>query len=169
MDILKDDYKIILSLLETEEGIEYIAEYREFPLCGGSGKTPNEAVDDAKNNLIIYIEELQELGKEIPAPIQESDYSGRFTLRLSKSMHKKVAECAEREGVSLNAFITEAVSEKVGNSCVNQVLEKFDKTIDKFMDVVSFSKPILDTAIFFTTINKQPVNRFGYRKTQLLS
>lgn len=169
MDLRYEDYKLILSTIETEEGIEYIAEYREFEFCGGSGKNPNEAVDEAKNNLKIYIDELQELGKEIPMPIQELDYSGRFTLRISKGMHKKAAECAEREGISLNSFISEAVSEKVGNSAANPVLRKLDETVDKFVDVIYFSKPVLDTAVFLTKINSQTVNRAGYRKTPLLS
>lgn len=162
-------YKILLSTVETDGGLEYYAEFREFGFCSGCGTTADEAIKDARDNLAIYIEELEDAGKDVPAPIVELEYSGRYPLRLSKSMHKKAAECAEREGVSLNSFIAEAVCEKVGNSSVNRVLDKLEITVEKFANVVGFAKPVLDTAIYFTQINSQTVNKFGYRASSLLN
>lgn len=159
-----EKYKILLSMVETDEGNEYFAEFREFDFCSGCGASAEEAIKDARENLAIYIAELEEAGKDIPLPIEELEYSGRYPLRLSKSMHKKAAECAAREGVSLNSFISEAVCEKVGNSSVNRVLTQLELTIDRFAYVVGFAKPVLDTAVYFTQINSQTVNSLGYRK-----
>jgi len=36
-----------------------------------------------------------------------------LSVRLPESLHKKIKELAEREGVSMNQFITLAVSEKM--------------------------------------------------------
>uniref|UniRef100_UPI0028EEFD6B toxin-antitoxin system HicB family antitoxin n=1 Tax=Selenomonas noxia TaxID=135083 RepID=UPI0028EEFD6B len=41
-------------------------------------------------------------GISIPEPAHEEDYSGRFNLRLPKSLHKDLALTAKMEGVSLN-------------------------------------------------------------------
>ena len=161
-------YKVLLSTVETDDGVEYFAEFREFEFCSGCGLTADEAIKDARENLAIYIAELEEAGKDIPTPIVELEYSGRYPLRLSKSMHKKAAECAEREGVSLNSFISEAVCEKVGNSSINRVLDKLEVTVEKFANVVGFAKPVLDTAIYFTQINYQTVDKSGYRKSPLI-
>src|SRR5581483_11925698 len=40
-------------------------------------------------------------------------YSGKFTVRLPKSLHQALVERAEREGVSLNLFVTNALSRTV--------------------------------------------------------
>lgn len=126
-----DDYKILLSTLETEEGIEYLAEFREYEFCCGSGLTVDEAVKEAKENLNNYIQELVMLGKPIVEPMKELTYSGKFTVRLSKSMHKKAAEMAEEEGVSLNTFINEAISEKVGIMEMYSFVEKYESALNR--------------------------------------
>jgi RNA polymerase sigma-B factor len=43
-----------------------------------------------------------------------SDYSGRLMLRMPQSLHADLAEAADREDVSLNQFITNALSAAVG-------------------------------------------------------
>ncbi len=40
-------------------------------------------------------------------------YSGKFTVRLPKSLHKALVDRAEKEGVSLNLFVTNALSRTV--------------------------------------------------------
>ena len=54
----RERYIPVISTIETEKGIEYIAEFEEFLFCGGSGKTKEEAIEDAYKNLTIYLEEL---------------------------------------------------------------------------------------------------------------
>lgn len=38
----------------------------------------------------------------IPEPVDTEAFSGRFNLRIPKSLHKKLAITAKEEGVSLN-------------------------------------------------------------------
>ena len=42
-----------------------------------------------------------------------SDYSGKFTVRLPRSLHQALVDRAEKEGVSLNLFVTNALSRTV--------------------------------------------------------
>jgi hypothetical protein len=42
-----------------------------------------------------------------------SEYSGKFTVRLPRSLHQALVDRAEREGVSLNLFVTNALSRTV--------------------------------------------------------
>lgn len=42
-----------------------------------------------------------------------SKFSGKFTVRLPKSLHQALVDRAEREGVSLNLFVTNALSRTV--------------------------------------------------------
>jgi predicted HicB family RNase H-like nuclease len=41
------------------------------------------------------------------------DYSGKFTVRLPRSLHEALVDRAEQEGVSLNLFVTNALSRTV--------------------------------------------------------
>lgn len=50
------------------------------------------------------------------APAKSGDYtkySGKFTVRLPKSLHQALVHRADREGVSLNLFVTNALSRTV--------------------------------------------------------
>ena len=51
-----------------------------------------------------WIETKLENGFSIPEPIDDEKYSGKFVLRLPKSLHKNLAIEAEKEGVSLNQY-----------------------------------------------------------------
>ncbi len=44
---------------------------------------------------------------------QYLDYSGKFTVRLPRSLHQALVDRAEKEGVSLNLFVTNALSRTV--------------------------------------------------------
>ena len=56
-----------------------------------------------------------------PSAASKSDgdymkFSGKFTVRLPKSLHQALVDRAEREGVSLNLFVTNALSRTVAVS-----------------------------------------------------
>jgi predicted HicB family RNase H-like nuclease len=44
---------------------------------------------------------------------QYMKYSGKFTVRLPRSLHQALVVRAEKEGVSLNLFVTNALSRTV--------------------------------------------------------
>lgn len=44
------------------------------------------------------------------------DYSGKFTVRLPRSLHQALVDRAEKEGVSLNLFVTNALSRTVAGA-----------------------------------------------------
>ena len=41
---------------------------------------------------------------EIPEPIKEESLSGKFVIRVPKSLHRRLVIEAEKEGVSLNQY-----------------------------------------------------------------
>jgi hypothetical protein len=53
---------------------------------------------------------------EVPVtePADDAAHSGRLLLRMPQSLHSELARAAEREGVSLNAYITSALASSVG-------------------------------------------------------
>nr|WP_260866403.1 type II toxin-antitoxin system HicB family antitoxin [Paenibacillus xylanexedens] len=45
-----------------------------------------------------------EYGDVIPEPIGEDEYSGKFNLRVPKSLHRQLVERVAAESVSLNQY-----------------------------------------------------------------
>jgi RNA polymerase sigma-B factor len=48
-----------------------------------------------------------------PGPKPAAGYSGRFLVRMSGDLHQQLAQAAEREQVSLNRFVTDALGESL--------------------------------------------------------
>ena len=52
----------------------------------------------------------------MPAPYEPADdFSGRLTLRLTKSLHRSLMEGADEEDVSLNQYIVNVLRQKDGD------------------------------------------------------
>ena len=107
-------YKINVYPVETTEGIEWIARFPEVNNCGGSGITPEEAIKDAYDNLDFELSLLKEEGKPIPSHSEDNRCSGKFLLRMPKSLHAKIAKLADDENISINQYIIACLSENVG-------------------------------------------------------
>jgi antitoxin HicB len=60
----------------------------------------------------LWLETEYELGAEMPLPSYPEEYSGKFNLRLPRSLHRRLAQSAEREGVSLNQYVVGLLSEQ---------------------------------------------------------
>ena len=65
------------------------------------------AIDAIETTAAVFVEK----GITMPAPLEKTnDYSGRVTLRLSKSLHRALAQAADDEGVSLNQHLVNVLS-----------------------------------------------------------
>lgn len=87
-----------------------------IPVLKGSvafGETIEEAletINDVKRN---WIEIALDRGWQVPEPVTEQlrEYSGKFSLRVPRYLHRRLAEIAEQEGTSLNQLIVALLSE----------------------------------------------------------
>jgi len=106
-------YKMMVYPYPTEEGIEYVAEYPALKYVGGGGDSVEAAIEDLKINATAHIEALIEAGFPVPdSDIFEEteEFSGKVLLRVSKTLHKWMTHRAHEEGISLNLYMTEALS-----------------------------------------------------------
>jgi antitoxin HicB len=90
------------------------SEILEFPGCIAVGDTSAEALAALEDVAASWLESSLARGKAIPEPLECSEYSGKLVVRLPKSLHKKAAYAAERDGVSLNHFIVSSIAQQVG-------------------------------------------------------
>jgi predicted RNase H-like HicB family nuclease len=109
---MKNKYSFQVAWSDEDE--TYFASCPEFPGLLAHGDTPEEAIKEAGIALEGVIEVYKESDLQLPEPQTRQEYSGQFRVRLPKSLHRQAALVAEREGVSLNAFVATAIAEKVG-------------------------------------------------------
>lgn len=105
---MNKDFRIKLYPIENEDSsIEWAAEIPELPGCVGGGDTPQEALAEVEDAKKAWIEVALGDGKKVPEPKSFGDnaLSGKFTLRLPKSLHRDLAEEADEENISLNQYI----------------------------------------------------------------
>jgi len=113
-EYLKEPYSRIL-IPESKEDGRYSAEILEFPGCYAQGSTPNEAFQNLEEAAKSWISTCLGSGQEIPPPATNHGYSGKFALRLPRSLHRKAAQLAHREGVSVNQLFVTAISSWLGS------------------------------------------------------
>ncbi len=88
----------------------YVAQIKDLPGCLTQGETLEETMTNANEARELWIETAYEAGDDIPLPSTNLTYSGRLLLRMPKSLHRRLAEGAEREDISLNQYIVSLLS-----------------------------------------------------------
>jgi len=114
-DYLELPYAIRITQDRDDDGNHgFVAEVEELPGVISQGATLEDAAASVKDAMLGWISVALEDGLEIPEPRDPSAYSGRFLLRMSKSLHAELARQAEREGVSLNQYVTTTLAGATG-------------------------------------------------------
>lgn len=93
---------------DTDEG-EYVALCSEFPHLSAYGDTVGEALRELNVALVGAIAVHRDEGWPVPEPLAPPEPvglpSGKFLVRLPKTLHAQLVERAKAEGVSLNALV----------------------------------------------------------------
>ena len=87
-----------------------IAELEHNMTCG---QTREEVLASLKEALVAYVTTSLDNNMEIPEPLKIEDFKGSITYRTSKERHYRLAKQAKLYGKSINAFIDEAIGEKL--------------------------------------------------------
>ena len=106
------DYAIIVEPLTEPNGGGWLASVPALPGCIGDGATPEAALNDAKAAMAEWKAAAKELGRDIPSPAA----TGQWRQRVPKSLHEKLKIVAAREGVSLNAYVSNVLAEQAGKA-----------------------------------------------------
>ena len=104
-------YKIVLH--PASEG-GYVAEITDLPGCLTQGDTMQDTLDMIEDAKAAWIDIAMQDNKRIPEPEIEEKYSGKFLVRIPKSLHKDLAVRAKRENVSMNQLATYLFSSSIG-------------------------------------------------------
>ncbi|MHB1167254.1 MAG: type II toxin-antitoxin system HicB family antitoxin [Carboxydocellales bacterium] len=113
------EYLAIIRPINEEDGGGFLAEIPALKGCFSDGETQEEALLNLKDAKLAWLRTALKRGQKIPLPDAEEkseEYSGKFTLRLSKAMHKELALAAQKENLSLNQYIISLLSFNFGKA-----------------------------------------------------
>lgn len=105
-------YTITVKKEATEDGLLFVARVRELPDVLVCEESAENAYEEALAVIETSKEMFDETQQEFPKPeeSENKEYSGRLPIRTTKSLHKRLAQAAEHEGVSLNAYVNQLLS-----------------------------------------------------------
>ena len=109
-EYMKLPYSYIIKPISDGNGSRFHAAVLELDGCQSTGGS----FDDAYSNLMAAMEDWiktkLENGVAIPPPLDTDRFSGKFIVRLPKSLHARLAMEAKKEGVSLNQYTLHKLS-----------------------------------------------------------
>jgi antitoxin HicB len=96
-----EGYQIVVRWSE-DDGC-YLAYAPALSGCITHGSTPEKAIGNCKEAVELWLRDARFHGDFIPKPAR--GFSGKMTLRIPASLHRRIAEEAEREGISINQWV----------------------------------------------------------------
>ena len=118
---------------------------------------------------VAWIEAAKEFDIPIPetsVKLLDSDYSGKLTLRLGKSLHRITAERAKNEGMSINQYIVFALTEY---NAVSSLVKAANKQIETCVHLLT--APLRKSMYVTPQINDEWIeaNSFGWSNIRGIS
>jgi len=121
-------YQINIEKWDDGDGPYFLARVLELQGCMIHGDTAEEALREIEDVKRDWIKTNLELGNKMPEPLGTRKYSGKVILRMPPSLHEKLVQTAELEGVSFNQYMVFALSLSAGR---DEVLIKERKAAHK--------------------------------------
>ncbi len=83
----------------------FLVRFPDLPGCFTQVDTVEDVGPMAEEIRTLWIESEYERDAGIPLPTYPEEYSGKFNVRLPRSLHRQLAEAANADGVSLNQYV----------------------------------------------------------------
>jgi predicted HicB family RNase H-like nuclease len=84
------------------EDEEFVATCAEFPSLSWLADPQAAALQGLVDLVADTVADLESNGEDIPEPLSERSYSGKFNLRVGEGLHRRLAIRAAEEHLSLN-------------------------------------------------------------------
>ena len=118
-NLLRLPYTIEVIRDESDGLPGYVARVVELPGCLTQAEDFQELGEMIEDAMRAWIETALEDGRAIPEPRPTTQYSGKFLTRVPKSLHRQLAEAAERDGVSLNNLVNVILARALGEQAIS--------------------------------------------------
>lgn len=110
--------------LDDDGKKKYVVEITDLPGCSSHAEELDEAFAKLQIAKEAWLEVSLSRGLEVPEPVSEDKFSGKFLLRVPAKLHKQLATRAGKEGLSLNQLIRSALEKYLDNDLIASRIEK---------------------------------------------
>ena len=114
----------------------YVVAFPDLPGCITQVEGIEEVPALAGDARIGWIETEYELGNDIPLPSYPEEYSGKFNVRIPRSLHRSLAEAAERQGISLNQYVVAVLSRGDTQARLENQLQEITEGLNSLSDLL---------------------------------
>lgn len=94
----------------SEEDGEYVGLCAEFPSLSWLARTQEDALAGIRDVVGEIVRDMRESGEDVPVPLATRSYSGKFTVRIPPSVHRKLSIQAAEARVSFNRLVSSKLS-----------------------------------------------------------
>ena len=110
MTLIKSDHYTYRVTWSEDDG-EYIGLCTEFPSLSWLAESPEASLLGIRNVVSEVVADMGKSGEQIPVPIANKNYSGKFMVRIPPDTHRILAIQAAEAGISLNRLASSKLSQ----------------------------------------------------------
>jgi predicted HicB family RNase H-like nuclease len=94
----------------SAEDHEFVATCLEFPSLSWLAGSQVEALQGLEVVVRDVVADMQDQGEQIPVPLSERHFSGKFNVRVGEHLHRDLATHAAEDGMSLNQYVVKKLA-----------------------------------------------------------
>lgn len=94
----------------SAEDEEFVGSVLELPSLSWLEPESGQAFAGIQQLARDVVADLEASGQKVPQPLSEREYSGKFQVRIPPATHRKIAEKAAEEHVSLNRYVSDRLA-----------------------------------------------------------
>ena len=117
----------------------FVARHPDLPGCVGQGETPDEAVGALDHARASWIEARLRANLAVPVPTIDEEFSGKFLVRLPRSVHGQLVRLAAKENISLNQLVSTVLARHLGAAPGEAILEFVTQQLDQRLNDISLA------------------------------
>lgn len=106
VDVSHYTYRVAWS---AEDG-EFVAACLEFPSLSWLAATQLDALQGLQAVVRDVVDDLEAEGDQVPVPLSERQFSGKFNVRVGERLHRDLAVHAAEDGMSLNQYVVKRLA-----------------------------------------------------------
>jgi predicted HicB family RNase H-like nuclease len=92
---------------------EYVGRCIELSWLSRWAPTMQEAIAGVEQAVDEFIAEREAADEDVPVPLTERQYSGKFVVRTSPALHARLAVEAAEQNVSMNHWVVQKLADRL--------------------------------------------------------
>ena len=108
-----DQHRYRVVLRYDQEKQQFHARAPELEHCSAEGATPEAALAALNEEIAAQIQNMQEAGQRPPRPVDEQEWGGELTLKLSSSLRRELEYLAHLEELPVNQIAGEPLGKAI--------------------------------------------------------